>query len=44
MLIRLTPELEEALRARADLEGRRLAPVIRTALRRYLREPVDKAS
>ena len=44
MLIRLTPELDKALRARAELEGRRLAPVIRTALRRYLREPIEKAS
>jgi hypothetical protein len=44
ILIRLNLELDEALRARAELEGRRLAPVIRSAIRRYLREPLEQAS
>jgi hypothetical protein len=35
--VRLDPELSEALRERADLEGRTNSDVIRDALRRYLR-------
>jgi hypothetical protein len=35
--VRLDPELSEALRERADREGRTNSDVIRDALRRYLR-------
>ena len=35
--VRLDPELSEALRERADREGRTNSDVIREALRRYLR-------
>ncbi len=35
--VRLDPELSEALRARAEEEGRTNSDVIRDALRRYLR-------
>jgi hypothetical protein len=35
--VRLDPELSEALRERAELEGRTHSDVIRDALRRYLR-------
>jgi hypothetical protein len=34
--VRLDPELSEALRERADLEGRTNSDLIRDALRRYL--------
>lgn len=35
--VRLDPELSEALRHRADREGRTSSDIIREALRRYLR-------
>lgn len=35
--VRLDPELSEALRQRAEKEGRTSSDVIRTALRRYLK-------
>jgi hypothetical protein len=35
--VRLDPELRDALRARAEREGRTSSDVIRDALRRYLR-------
>ena len=35
--VRLDPELSEALRDRADREGRMISDIIRDALRRYLK-------